>query len=430
MNKKKQVLIDEITKKKQALIDKITKIAHQTIIDPPEDSIDFVNDYPFSIIPFQDSVIFIPRQMYLELEKFCQEMLKVKKEWQDKYSEEYVGELLTPLIFKVARESSKEEISNTFDQVVNSLDTYSEEQIVLLPLTHIQIDSTISSNISFGSFTLCRASEDNLHRLQAYLDTPHQIDMLGQLYHQTFLSGRQYAQFHIVAEPSKAMRQAEIKFQPYSDLLRYTIDSLEERGQVSSLNFLGGGVSYGLIAFSKLQITNEARGTFSLASFNITQERLKQMEQMGIFHVADIIAKETKTKFEETLLRGIHWFANALVQTDNYNKFLSLVISAEVFFSTKDVDRIGQTVSEGIAFFLGENKEKRKELKTKFNKFYQLRGKVAHGDQSSISDIEVNNLKDIVKKFLSEMINRTRDQTNHFENKDDLVMWIEEQKFG
>lgn len=420
-------------KKKQALLAKLMDIAQHVLLDPSQNEFDKHSGAPFSTYGVQGSKIFIPAQVIKALQKFYQEIIGTKKEWQGKYSEEYVEELLQPLIYELAKGSPHEIVSNVFNDIIHVLETYSEEQTILLPLEHIRIDAAIN-NIPFGSFTLCRASEDNFNQLQARLDGDPLRTMFSKVF--SSLSNRaktsfefHYAQTQIVADPIKAIMEAETKFKIYLDLLRYAIDTVEGDSQKSSLNFLEGGSSYMPIVLSKTHLTTQQVGSFSLTTFTFTEERRQQMEQMGIFQFAGIVEKEKKTQFEKTLLRGIHWFADALVQTDSYNKAFAFVVSAEVFFATKGVDRIKQTVSEGIAFFLGKNAEERKALKNKFANLYETRNAVAHGEQSEVSDTTLKELKEIVKQFLAEMIRRAIDPTAPFKDKGDLTNWIEEQKF-
>lgn len=72
-----------------------------------------------------------------------------------------------------------------------------------------------------------------------------------------------------------------------------------------------------------------------LTPFEFSPQNVEIMKRLGVFEVSAILRKPHKkqTDFEETLLRGIHWFADAQVQPEVENRLLSLIACLETFLT-------------------------------------------------------------------------------------------------
>lgn len=88
--------------------------------------------------------------------------------------------------------------------------------------------------------------------------------------------------------------------------------------------------------------------------------------------------------------------------------------------------KISNTIAEGVAFVLSNEREKRKQLKKKVKDLYNKRSKVSHGGHSAVLDSDLKVLRTITGDFLSQMIQRI----DEFQARNDLEEWIEDQKFG
>ncbi len=134
------------------------------------------------------------------------------------------------------------------------------------------------------------------------------------------------------------------------------------------------------------------------------------MAGIGVTAVADILAKPSGvTEFEEILLRGIHWFANALTQSEAENAVLSLVTCLETFLATPPGERLTDSLAEGVAVALFQSVEERKRMKKRIKELYGLRSGVSHGGAKPILDVDRDELMDIAARFTAYMIGRLDD---------------------
>ena len=149
------------------------------------------------------------------------------------------------------------------------------------------------------------------------------------------------ATYSTIAEPLRAQELAEQECAGVIDILRYFIFASKKN---RSINIgLSGEFGYDLsevvIASStyKFDVRSGVRGP---DLFDITEHTLLEMQEAGIYDLIDMYSEEKKTDFSDTLLTGIHWAANAFIQVEPANEFLSLVSCLETFL-TRDIGDAG-----------------------------------------------------------------------------------------
>ncbi len=203
----------------------------------------------------------------------------------------------------------------------------------------------------------------------------HQKDrertLLRDLFNQ--FKGDVCAEYHVIAEPGRAVERAEDECRRIFDLLRYAmalIDPNEPNKYNFDLHFLtkGGWVSSSYTGFVFAQNVFDTIPRYNSSSkiFPISSNTIEQMREIGVFDIAAILKSDSaNTEFEEILLRSIHWFADAHIQTEKENKLLSLITCLECFFSDRQADKVANSIAEGVAFTLGTNFDERKVLKDK-----------------------------------------------------------------
>jgi hypothetical protein len=159
--------------------------------------------------------------------------------------------------------------------------------------------------------------------------------------------------------------------------------------------------------------------------FYITEQTRLEMQEAGIFDLIDMYRAEKKTDFSDTLLTGINWAANAFMQVEPANEFLSLVICLETFLTReRDGRGITNAISEGVAWVLGQNSAERQALRKEMKKLYRERSSITHtGQQDDLAD-DLLLLRERVKAFLRAMVQRR----NEFKTggKKSLQLWIDE----
>ena len=170
------------------------------------------------------------------------------------------------------------------------------------------------------------------------------------------------------------------------------------------------------------------RRTGPTAPFVVSQASIAEMSRLGIFEMAKVLEKpeDSRTDFEETIIRGIHWFANAQTQVERENQLLSLVTCLETFLTPAGTEPIATAVAEGLAILVFDDLENRKRLKRRIKDVDGKRSRVSHGGRKAVLDADLNDLREIAWHLTAHMIQRK----DEFRTKSELLDWIEDQRLG
>lgn len=241
------------------------------------------------------------------------------------------------------------------------------------------------------------------------------------------------AVYHIIAETGRAIEIAEEHTQDILDLLSYFTSfkySRSYKGAVRLQGELARGKRTTLLLSSTtdaFHIANQLTGAYMPVQF--TKDDITAMKMLGIFDVSAILQNDKPTSFQETLLAGIRWFAASQRQHTPEIEFVTLVTCLENCLTPKSDSPIRASISDGCALLIQDNLEQRLLLTATFKKIYNLRSDIVHGrirssKQKNDLDSCLVNLRSIAQSLLAVLIKRM----DEFENKGDLLKWIEEQK--
>jgi hypothetical protein len=244
------------------------------------------------------------------------------------------------------------------------------------------------------------------------------------------------AEFSAVAEPIRAKEIAVDETRRAMDLLRYAIPFLvPEHYKSLSMNVgITGDINEGEIRAVILPCLDDKSITFTSESkgpilpFDVTRETINKLRECGALDVAAILAKPASTlsDFERVLLRGIHWFGNALPQKESANELLSLVTCLETFLTPRDSNPIGTAIAEGVALLLGKSVDDRKKLKKRVKDFYGKRSGVSHGGEKAVLESDLAELRGIASRLIQRMISLT----TSIPSQKELLEMIEDQKLS
>ena len=128
--------------------------------------------------------------------------------------------------------------------------------------------------------------------------------------------------------------------------------------------------------------------------FELTDERVKRITELGFAAVFEAIAKpeEERTEFEELLLNAIHWISDAEKQDRLENRITSYITAIELFFTSEE-GPITRDLTESVAYLLERDLESRKNLRKKMREFYKERSKVSHEGRRQTLEETVRHLK-------------------------------------
>jgi len=306
------------------------------------------------------------------------------------------------------------------------LESYKIEETVYLHIKGIGLDT----DFNLGNITILKATESNLkNRPAEKLLKRRKEDYFGQVLNKNMENdfwGAALSEYKVVAEPQRAFERAKDETRRALEILRFASKSIypidddirigleDEQSYSSKVAFI--------VSDKRISLKKDSEGTFK--SFEINSEVKKKLEEIGVFVLSDILKKKNATDYEEALLRAVHWFSSALLQSELENAFLSMIIALETLFTAKDRDPIATTIAEGVALLLSEELETRKKIKKAVKYYYGMRNGISHGGKENVMESEYFRLMDIVRSIIMKLTERIND----FSDRISFLDWIEDLK--
>lgn len=384
---------------------------------------------------------------YVEFNTLC-DMFQAEKDWKDKFSREYIEEVVvTPLLSSALLNSDTGNLQHELEAIISKCDNYAEKHTAYLPIDGISmhIDQLVLGKITLRNMTgeHFKTFEKNviseiLRRQTLQEKSEVELKVWNDFIKDHFIKDKIVATYTTVAEPFKTQELAELECDHIIDILRYFAYI-----KTKSISF---GLPWKLeLRWSKVAVasstyefsfnTGEWHGEPEYNDpktgmlFEVTDQTLLEMKQEGIYDLITMQPSKKKKLFIDTLLFSIHWFINALMQDDPANEFLSLAICLETFLTPVDTTKgISNAIAIGVAWVLGNNFAERQALYDKMKKFYKKRSSITHSGNRDISTHELLDFRETVKAFLQALIQR-RDEFNAGGDKD-LQKWIDNKALG
>jgi hypothetical protein len=363
-------------------------------------------------------------------------------DWEEKFSEQYIDQALRNLFGAVLGDNqSSADLSERASQGLNALEArlegYSQKHSCYVPLVGLQLSA---GDIALGQVVLKELSREVVDRLTSTVDSiilstkgPEEQKQPLISMHEAMLrslEGTICAEFRAIAEPNKARERAEVEVRRVLDLLRFAIPAMYTPEWKVAVGFSGEIYPASRItptlsdtAFN-LNVVNVGPHT----SMELSEANMKVMQEIGVLEVSEILRKPFRhlSDFEDTLLRGMHWFADAETQPELENRLLSLITCLETFLTPRDRSPIRTAVAEGVAMIATEGVESRRKVKKFVLRVYDQRSAVSHGGRTAILQADLGQLRDITHSLIQILIRRN----NEFSTRDDLADWLEQQRLA
>lgn len=364
--------------------------------------------------------------------------LQKRPDWKKKFSKKHIDRglhgVLAQTVKDVREDRDTTKATEYIDQWVAELESYLQENTTYLPLAGIHMDV---DELEIGKITLLKMNDACAEKIarnieMAYPEVQWTDEQKERVIHSWLnkLRGKVCAKFTDIAEPERLRERTEEEIEHILDLLRYSVHMMGLEGYRISVGLWGEVVRINrdtpVISSDYCQISVSSQAVGPLVPFIISDQTIERMRELGVFKVAQFLKKGNVSGFNEVLLRGIHWFANAQNQVENRNTLLSLMTCLETFLSSGSSDRISNSIAEGVAFVLATKGEERRALKETVKNLYKNRSGVSHGGDKEVTDEDLNKIRNIAGDFLERMIH----MSSTFQSRGDLEEWIEKQKFG
>ncbi len=419
--------------KRQAIIDKLTYIASHTA---PGSTLRQTPKPNRLLGGLDGSAYVLSGEAYHQYDKVI-DLFLGEPTWNLKFSHTHIEKNVHDLLNLLVRDGNTDKVADYVDEFIAEAEAYSKKHVVYLPIDGIQLlvdrvrlGPLVIVNMSGSEFAdiqtratdlLAKRStspEDYAERLKAWEEILFSV-----------LRDRAVVVYEATAESTRAQERAEEEWRNVVDVVRYFIFIAFQK-RVDIAIGLRGDVRYGIgqaVActpdFEELHSTSTSKSPQGLV---VDANVVKAMESAGVFALADMLEPQGKTSFSDTLLRGVHWVADALTQVEPANEFLSLVSCLETFLTREvgDATSISNAVAVGVAWVLGKDKDERADLRKRIKKLYDKRSTVSHGGKQEELAKDLPWLRDVVRAFVAKMIER-RDEFKKT-GKAGLHQWIEE----
>jgi hypothetical protein len=363
------------------------------------------------------------------------------KQW-DRLSLKYVKNQMNELLEKSLTDVVKDADSGTLPTAVRDADIgdvrervrsfvvdldreASEEWIVCLPLSGI---AGISGNsLKIGRACLRYMNSVEMDTLRATIGSIPNEFVRGRI---ETLKETVCAIYHITGESDGAKEIAEEQTQDVLDLLSYFVSFMHSRdykGAVRLQGEMAAGHRTTLLLSpgnGRWHLAAERTGMYMPVEF--TRNDVKAMKRLGIFDLSAIIERGRPTKFQQTVLAGIRWFAASQRQETPEIEFVNLVTCLENCLAPGDGTPIGSSIAEACSILLKDELEQRLSLRSTVLQIYKVRSKIVHGASltSKLETSLLDQLRVITRRLLAVLIERI----DEFKDKEALLTWIQRQK--
>src|SRR5713226_3389268 len=261
---------------------------------------------------------------------------------------QYIEGIVNQVLSNLHRDGNADKAPEYLDAVIADLDNYTLEQTVYLPVDGIamQVDE-----LKLGKLLLKNMSGETLLNFEQKVvagimqRSPQRgNEQLLAAWRKDALSilrNEAVAIYTTVAEPTKVQERAEEEWYQVAHILRYFIFLAYQKNWHIGFGLRGDvryGVGQAIVIPSTYETFSKHETLKSPQPFVITQEIVAGMKQLGVFALTDMLDPQNATAFSDTLLTGIGWVANALIQDEPANEFLSLVSCLETFLTREKTD--------------------------------------------------------------------------------------------
>ena len=163
-------------------------------------------------------------------------------------------------------------------------------------------------------------------------------------------------------------------------------------------------------------IKNESSGP--LFKFDISEQNIKEMKKTGIDKLTKMMKKNHLTTNENKLLKSIDFYANAEIQKNIENKFLSLMTCNEILFSKEKA--ISSSIAFGVSHILSNELDQQNEIFEQVKNLYNIRCNITHSGIKNINESELFRLKYITREVINQLI-KNPDDLNKIEEISDKL---------
>jgi hypothetical protein len=251
-------------------------------------------------------------------------------------------------------------------------------------------------------------------------------------------------------DKDKANELSCTKFQQFDNIISYMLGSSNNSLDVGVFEYVGGSIEkifllsstgwHSSSSFNGVLQPVELDGKFPVTFEGMDQERFSSMTehyfknpQIGHEWIWEVASMSNPTKLQSKLITAIEWVGKAIRDNDNARAFVQVVFAFESIFTFQEKNvlvspGIANQISESVAFILGTNLEERIVYEKQAKTIYGNRSAIAHGGSSSISDIELDEAINLIKRVILKMTTETKFKSMN--SIEEFYKWMQQQKYS
>jgi len=358
--------------------------------------------------------------------------------WGKTFSTGFLRDKVNQIIANTIATGDSNTAAEHLASIVTDLEGFDEEYVIYVPIDGLTMDFDA---LIFGNITLTHITDERfvylLNLFTSIMNTTTSDDATKKVMSTQYIPsvigrvrGGVCAVVTVKAEHNKATDYAIHETERALEILRYVIPALypsQFRVNIAIQGELAGGsrTSFSYSSHeNSVQLASANVGR--LANFELNADALASMVGYGFFALGDLLTLMTLNDLQESLLRAVHWSADAHGQRDNANKVTSMMIALESLLSGPPNSPISTAVSESVAIILGNHVDSRLLLKKLVKDLYDKRSRISHGGTADITDEDVRRLQNLTGNVIVTLALRSDD----FETRSKLSDWVERQKFS
>lgn len=130
--------------------------------------------------------------------------------------------------------------------------------------------------------------------------------------------------------------------------------------------------------------------------------------KIGNKQIFNIFNNNDKNEIENRIYNAVNWIGLAIAEVNNSVAFMMANNGIESLLQYQPKEMISKSIvasmSEAIAFLLGNDFESRKGYEKKFKELYSIRSKIVHGKSSEVTDDQILEIIDIGVQLIRKLI--------------------------
>jgi hypothetical protein len=143
-----------------------------------------------------------------------------------------------------------------------------------------------------------------------------------------------------------------------------------------------------------------------------------------------ILVSEGRTSFEEDLLNAVFVYSRAGQYNNVSEKLIHMLVALESILLRDENEPIGVSISERIAFLVGDSATSRLEIAKNVKAVYRLRSRfIHHGDEVKTTEEQLDTLRTFMRSTFQCFMNLAHD-AHRYPTRDHLITAIEARKYA